>query len=1259
MEIEACKLFHKVDELFTDKFVDEGKFNATSSLFYDYCPVKGGYKSCDTDYERISAIGGYLFMELDNKDYQINGRNRDDKYIEYFIMWISNKLYKIATNHIVTLNQSYKEHLGKSIGNFNFWNLVDKKKELKDANVAIMNLFYVLFKQICETVKTYQTKHTQSHEYINKAAQSYIIYEELSKFVNQCGPYHELLEHLKTIYDGFTETVINENRNDKQMANKLMKFPSIDKLNSSPEFKSRGCKHTHKNFIKKPPRIIRNEIKKLKAAIKKNPHKEFKLIDSQDMEDEDDDYSGEDDEDDDYSGEDDEDDDYSGEDDEDDDDDAVDEDIDDDSDDDDNEESGNVKLQDEQLEKKNAPIGPQSISQDSAKYNIPTTVTQTQSSGSASRDTATQSGKASIPSTPRNPPGKPESSVPPKQVDLKPVPAQTGAVKPTPPQPTSPQPIPSQSTPTQRTNLKSPSKQSAPEKPPLPAQTESVKPTLLQPTNVKSPSGQSTPAKQPLPAQKEVVKPATQQKAEQIQHQPQPKSAKPEPPRSTKQPPNALSTTTTGASITPSAPKKPENIKLALPEAPPQPQKEPKIPQSSKATSEKPVSAQTAAVKLVPARQAHQAPAYTPNIKSPPEQSLPSPPSRKSPKYLPSTVSGTSTTPSTVSGTSTTPSTVSGTSTTPSTVSGASTTPSASTTTIPSIKRILPKQNDTSNQISRVPTSGVSEGLINIPINGSGAIRDQLSNQHSTTENSGHFSKKNTGDQMNSSSLNHPPHDAKEKTINQALESNDQRNKSKNVPNEQSIRSHESPDAHNKAKTTQDNTNAEVYNLKNPTVDTGSQQKNLRTKREAQNGVLADQGIISGSSGVGLNSSGVGTNISKQSQKVSPETTSAIMPSQSPSSQTSQPIMLPQTPPVTSLGTQTPSPKPLLQPEQLPSITLSSSSSETTKASPITINVSTDKKAETAVSSIESPLPGQNYDSKGLSRRKRSTSPVSLMTNSTSEPGVTSDASSSTTVTDVKYLPFGSRKKSKKKKITKKVINLVDGRKMEKTFIKSIDREKKSNIIINSGDNKKIAKIIINSDDTNKPIKMSIDPWDEKRKTHITINSDDNIKPIKEAINPWDEKQKTDITINSDDNIKPIKEAINPWDEKRMTHMTINSDDNIKPIKKAINPWDEKQKTDITINSDDNIKPIKEAINPWDEKQKTDITINSEHTKKYTKSVINSGDRKKTKIIVNSVNEKISLLNIYKFMKADPMPFINLFFLVIFFVYKRKRNTIE
>ncbi|CAD2099639.1 PIR protein CIR protein [Plasmodium vinckei lentum] len=62
-----------------------------------------------------------------------------------------------------------------------------------------------------------------------------------------------------------------------------------------------------------------------------------------------------------------------------------------------------------------------------------------------------------------------------------------------------------------------------------------------------------------------------------------------------------------------------------------------------------------------------------------------------------------------------------------------------------------------------------------------------------------------------------------------------------------------------------------------------------------------------------------------------------------------------------------------------------------------------------------------------------------------------------------------------------------------------------------------------------------------------------------------------------------------------------------------------------------------------------------------TKIIISSNDRSKDlKPVINSVGgKKNSLLNIYKLIQADPMPFINLFFLLIFFVYKRKRDTIE
>ncbi|CAD2109202.1 CIR protein PIR protein [Plasmodium vinckei] len=70
--------------------------------------------------------------------------------------------------------------------------------------------------------------------------------------------------------------------------------------------------------------------------------------------------------------------------------------------------------------------------------------------------------------------------------------------------------------------------------------------------------------------------------------------------------------------------------------------------------------------------------------------------------------------------------------------------------------------------------------------------------------------------------------------------------------------------------------------------------------------------------------------------------------------------------------------------------------------------------------------------------------------------------------------------------------------------------------------------------------------------------------------------------------------------------------------------------------------------------------INSIGGKRQVQIIISSSNQKKqTKKSINSFNEKKSLLNIYKLMQADPIPFINLFFLLIFFVYKRKRDTIE
>ncbi|VEV56194.1 PIR protein CIR protein [Plasmodium vinckei vinckei] len=77
-------------------------------------------------------------------------------------------------------------------------------------------------------------------------------------------------------------------------------------------------------------------------------------------------------------------------------------------------------------------------------------------------------------------------------------------------------------------------------------------------------------------------------------------------------------------------------------------------------------------------------------------------------------------------------------------------------------------------------------------------------------------------------------------------------------------------------------------------------------------------------------------------------------------------------------------------------------------------------------------------------------------------------------------------------------------------------------------------------------------------------------------------------------------------------------------------------------------KSMKRVIKYGDGTRKTQIIIKSYDRNKDLKPIINSVDRK-----------KYPLLNIYKLMQADPIPFINLFFLLIFFVYKRKLNYLE
>ncbi|KEG00164.1 hypothetical protein YYE_04988 [Plasmodium vinckei vinckei] len=101
-----------------------------------------------------------------------------------------------------------------------------------------------------------------------------------------------------------------------------------------------------------------------------------------------------------------------------------------------------------------------------------------------------------------------------------------------------------------------------------------------------------------------------------------------------------------------------------------------------------------------------------------------------------------------------------------------------------------------------------------------------------------------------------------------------------------------------------------------------------------------------------------------------------------------------------------------------------------------------------------------------------------------------------------------------------------------------------------------------------------------------------------------------------------------PMKKKKMGNKIINLVDEKGRAKRVISPIDRKRGIKTNIDSDYGEKTIV-IINPYDEKN---ITIQS----------------------IKPPSLEITLLNTYKHIYVNPSPFINLFFLLIFFVYKRK-----
>ncbi|CAD2095780.1 PIR protein CIR protein [Plasmodium vinckei] len=208
MDDKTCNFLSEVDEYFSRGSVNERKFN-NSKKYHSYCPYENTSKKnkCTNDYERINALGSYLFKEIMKIDKNFKGSDSDKRHIDVFMIWLGDKLFKIENDYKSTLEESYKKNLEKYVGNVKYWETINKKL-YKDATIKKMSEFYNLLSQICKLINEYNTyiqnpkKHNRSR-LGNYSAQCISYYRAIISSSNECRPYLRLLDNLKMIYENF------------------------------------------------------------------------------------------------------------------------------------------------------------------------------------------------------------------------------------------------------------------------------------------------------------------------------------------------------------------------------------------------------------------------------------------------------------------------------------------------------------------------------------------------------------------------------------------------------------------------------------------------------------------------------------------------------------------------------------------------------------------------------------------------------------------------------------------------------------------------------------------------------------------------------------------------------------------------------------------------------------------------------------------------------------------------------------------------
>ncbi|VEV58749.1 CIR protein PIR protein [Plasmodium vinckei vinckei] len=251
-----CKYLNIADSYFNGKDVKTKIINKEPTI-NGFC--NNGV--CKTNEAGINAVAEYIIMKfkssIENHEY--------NKYDEYLLMWLSDKLFEIHNksenkDNKITLNKAYDTYLKKHKGILDYWNIFFSRNDLKEANLKYMSEFYKLLNKICKTITYYEKNPDEIANLITNSTECSNQYISIYNDIHKCRSYLDLLNKLKGIYDDFRNDAIMRNDSNTDLKTKLQTLTKPDgkEMDAVKGFKSynfnhSNCKSLHKKITMSKP----------------------------------------------------------------------------------------------------------------------------------------------------------------------------------------------------------------------------------------------------------------------------------------------------------------------------------------------------------------------------------------------------------------------------------------------------------------------------------------------------------------------------------------------------------------------------------------------------------------------------------------------------------------------------------------------------------------------------------------------------------------------------------------------------------------------------------------------------------------------------------------------------------------------------------------------------------------------------------------------------------------------------------------------